>query len=162
MFYDDRSMDAGKGLGVWGAWSVEKVGILSQGMGYGPSGGYRTQPPPLPLKYGEYVDLDPNALQWSLYECFEGIGVVGCVIHREGRYFPSVWDWTPVVDYALIPPSHHNFLVGVAVYLEPQFKYINYSLFTLSIPICRLHAQPSIHAALIFSLVLFVFVFLKC
>ena len=89
------------------------------------------------------------------------------MIHREGRYSPSEWDWTPVVDYALIPPSPLlNFFIGVAVYFEPKIllkiKYINYSLFTLSIPICRLHAQPSIHAALIFSLVLFVFVFLKC
>ena len=89
------------------------------------------------------------------------------MIHREGRYSPSEWDWAPVVDYALIPPSPLlNFFIGVAVYFEPKIllkiKYINYSLFTLSIPICRLHAQPSIHAALIFSLVLFVFVFLKC
>ena len=105
-----------------------------------------------------------NFLWWLFYGCFEGIGVEGCMIHREGRYSPSEWDWAPVVDYALIPPSPLlNFFIGVAVYFEPKIllkiKYINYSLFTLSIPICRLHAQPSIHAALIFSLVLFVCMF---
>ena len=39
-----------------------------------------------------------------------------------------------------------------------KIKYISYYLFMLWIPIC-LHAQPSIHAALIFSLVLFVYMF---
>ena len=64
------------------------------------------------------------------------------------------------------PSPLHNLFVGVTVYFEPKIffkiKYISYSLFTLWIPIC-LHAQPSIDAALIFSLVLFVYVlFFKC
>ena len=56
------------------------------------------------------------------------------MIHREGRYSPSEWDWAPVVDYKFIPPSPLlNLFVGVAVYFEPQIlvkiKYISYSLF---------------------------------
>ena len=139
--------------------------VLSQWMGLGPSGVSSTHPP-LPLVIWGKCWSWSNISWWLFYGCFEGIGVEGCMIHREGRYSPSEWDWAPVVDYALIPPSPLlNFFIGVAVYFEPKIllkiKYINYSLFTLWIPTC-LHAQPSIHAALIFSLVLFVYVFFKC
>ena len=108
-----------------------------------------------------------NFLWWLFYGCFEGIGVEGCMIPLEGRFSSCEWDWAPVVDYAFIPPSPLlNFFVRVAVYFEPKIflkiKYISYFLFMLWIPIC-LHAQPSIDAALIFSLVLFVYVcFFKC
>ena len=99
-----------------------------------------------------------------LIQCFMMIflrmfrGDWGCGVYgTPRRQFPRKWDWAPVVKYA-----HFNFF---AVYFEPKFllkiKYINYSLFKLWIPLC-LHPPPSIHAELIFSLVLFaIFYFYK-
>ena len=54
-----------------------------------------------------------------MYGCWEGIGGVECVIRREGRYFPSEWDWAPVGDHSLIPPPPFN--MGVNVDLDPTF-----------------------------------------
>ena len=55
MFYDDRSMDAGKGLGVWGAWYTEKAGTFPV-YGIGPQWWItHSSPPPSLISWSELL-----------------------------------------------------------------------------------------------------------
>ena len=91
---------------------------------WAPVGDHTLIPTPPPWNMGGNVDLVPNVLWCFLWMFWGNLGLRGACIHREGRYSPREWDWAPVVDYAIIPPSP---LLNLLV----KIKFIKYSMFML-------------------------------
>ena len=136
----------------WGLHDPSRRQVLSQGMGLGPSGGSRTHPP-LPLElWGIMLILILMFCNDLFMDVLRELGLCGAWYTKKAGSFP-VYGIGPQwwITHSSPPPP---FLVWVLFACEPKFllkiKYINYSLFTLWIPLC-LHPPPLIYAAHFFS-----------
>ena len=153
-------MDDGKGLWVRGSWSVEKARYSPSECDWAPVGDHSLIPP---FNMGINVDLDPIFCDDYFMNVLRGLGLKDAWYTEKEDILPvnvigPQWWIThsspppPLISFSelLFTLSPWSFLKSnILVTICLRYEYIS---------IC-LHAQPSIDAALIFSLVLFVYLF---